>query len=80
MTTMQTRTVDAYVQPLLFSGAPKLFYTTNNIGKVRYTVSYHDGVGTHRDGSPFYGIACCSNRKHRDAFLKQLRADGYAER
>ncbi len=47
------------------------------MGRCKYTVSYHDGVQTHRDGSPFYGIAIFSNKKKKEAFVKSLVADGY---
>ena len=40
----------------------KLFYTQDNIGKAKYTVSYTDG-STHKDGSPFYGFAIFKNKK-----------------
>jgi hypothetical protein len=55
----------------------KLYYTRDNIGKVKYTVSTHDGEQTHSDGSPFYGIATFSNKKKRDAYIQDLKKDGY---
>ena len=41
----------------------KLFYTMDNIGRAKYTVSKFDGVSTHKDGSPFYDIAIFNNKK-----------------
>ena len=57
----------------------KTFHTQNNIGKVKYTVSFHDGVKTHADGSPFFDLRTFSNKKRRNKFCKGLRAQGYAE-
>ncbi len=39
-----------------------LYYTMDNVGKAKYTVSMHDGFSTHKDGSKFYGIALFSNK------------------
>ena len=49
----------------------KLFYTQDNIGKAKYTVSYTDG-STHKDGSPFYGFAIFKNKVKRNAFISEL--------
>jgi len=57
----------------------KYYYRTDNIGKAKYTVSSHDGIQTHKDGSPFYGIAIFKNKKKLAEHIKQLEADGYKE-
>jgi len=44
---------------------PKYYYEQNNIGKAKYTVSYHDGIQTHKDGSNFYGMKIFKNKKKR---------------
>jgi hypothetical protein len=51
----------------------------DNVGSTRYLVNFHDGVKTHRDGSPFYDIRLFSNKRKRNQFLAQLRRDGYTE-
>ena len=58
----------------------KNYYIQNNIGKCKYCVSFHDGVQTHRDGSPFYGIQTFKNIKRMNSFVKQLVLDGYKYR
>ena len=58
----------------------KNFYTQNNIGRAKYTISYHNGVSTHSDGSPFYGIMIFSNKKKFNQRIKELLKDGYKER
>ena len=57
----------------------KVFYQSQNIGKAKYTVNYHDGVQTHNDGSRFFGIAIFKNKKKLATFLKSLREQGYVE-
>lgn len=55
----------------------KQYYSTDNIGKAKYTVSFHDGVSTHKDGSPFFGIKTFSNLKKKQLFINELKADGF---
>ena len=57
----------------------KIFYTMNNIGKVKYTVNTYNGISTHKDGSPFFGIATYKNKKKRDLHIKELKKEGYIE-
>jgi hypothetical protein len=56
------------------------YYITNGIGKAKYTVSHHNGTDTHKDGSPFYGIAIFKSKTSQAAFIKTLRAEGYVAR
>jgi hypothetical protein len=55
----------------------KLYYEQDNIGRSKYTVSYHNGIDTHKDGSPFYGIAIFKNKKKKQEFIKKLILEGY---
>jgi hypothetical protein len=55
----------------------KTYYIQYNIGKCKYCVSFHDGVQTHRDGSPFFGIDVFKSLKKMNAFIKQLKSEGY---
>jgi hypothetical protein len=48
-----------------------------NVGMVKYVVNTYDGVQTHKDGSPFWGISCFSNKKKRDLYIKDLEKQGY---
>lgn len=50
-----------------------------NIGKAKYVISYHDGVKTHNDGSPFFDMAIFGNIKKFTMFERQLLADGYKQ-
>lgn len=58
----------------------KTFYRQDNIGMAKYTVSYHNGVKTHRDGSPFFDIAIFRNKKKLQEFINKLILDGYKDR
>lgn len=59
--------------------ATKSFNVRSNIGKSRYVISFHDGVKTHQDGSPFFDIRIVSNKRTLAREIKALKADGYAE-
>ena len=58
----------------------KIYYTQENIGKVRYVVNFYDGIKKHKDGSPFFDIHTSHNKKDRDKFIKELIEDGYKYR
>jgi hypothetical protein len=55
----------------------KTYYQQDNIGRVKYTISYHNGKDTHKDGSPFFGIKLFSNKQKVKEFEKQLLLKGY---
>lgn len=55
----------------------KRFKVDYNIGKVKYLVSYHDGVKKHNDGSDFFDIGCFSNKKKLNLFINDLIDKGY---
>ena len=57
----------------------KTFYQKNNIGKAKYTISFHDGIQTHKDGSPFFGIAIFKNKVKLQQFRNELLTNGYTE-
>ena len=48
-----------------------------NVGRAKYVINHHDGVTTHPDGSPFYGVAIFKTRRDKDKFVRELRARGY---
>lgn len=58
----------------------KTYYTRDNIGKAKYTVSHYDGVKTHKDGSPFFDIFITKNKVVRDRFIAGLINQGYSLR
>ena len=58
----------------------KTFYIQKNIGKSKYVLNYNDGIQTHKDGSPFWGMAIFSNIKKLNNRIKELRLLGYQEK
>jgi hypothetical protein len=57
----------------------KMFYTMQNVGKVKYLVNFYDGIQTHKDGSKFFDIKTFSNKKLMERFVKELQKKGYIE-
>jgi len=57
----------------------KVFYTMSNIGKAKYVINHHDGEQTHPDGSPFFGITICKNKKKLKEETDKLTKEGYKE-
>lgn len=60
-------------------GSSKEYYVMENIGHAKYTVNFHDGVSTHKDGSEFYDIKIFKNRPSMEAFIRELERKGYKE-
>lgn len=58
----------------------KTFRVQERIGRARHVVSFHDGVKTHKDNSPFFDMQICSRKRDRQKFVKELTAAGYVER
>lgn len=59
----------------------KTYYTMNNVGRRgNYTVTFHDGVKTHADGSKFQDFRVFRRKRDFAAFVKSLRQQGYIER
>jgi hypothetical protein len=57
----------------------KVYEIWYNIGKVKYHVSYHDGIKKHPDGSAFFDAANFKNKKKLGLFIKELKQLGYKE-
>lgn len=43
-----------------------------NVGKVKYLVSWHDGIKKHKDGSDFWDIACFKSQKKMNNFIASM--------
>jgi hypothetical protein len=55
----------------------KVYYEQPNVGKAKYTVNFHDGVKTHKDGSPFYDMRIFKNKTDLNNFIAKLKKEGY---
>lgn len=55
----------------------KKFKVRKQIGKVKYVVSYHDGIKKHPDGSDFYDVEIFKSQKKMTLFVLELCNKGY---
>ncbi len=55
----------------------KTFYQQDNIGRAKYTVNFHNGIDTHKDGSPFFAIKIYRNKRKLNKFISELNKEGY---
>ena len=60
-----------------FSEGKKTFRQTDNVGKAKYTISYHDGKKKHKDGSDFFDMEIFKNKPSLEKFKKDLLKKGY---
>lgn len=65
---------------LVYYSMEKQYYTHHQIGKAKHVISYHDGVKTHPDGSAFFDIEICGNKRKLAKRIKELKSEGYTER
>jgi hypothetical protein len=49
----------------------------NKIGKVKYSIDFHDGKSKHKDGSPFIGIDTAKTKKELQLKLDKYKSKGY---
>ena len=56
----------------------KTYRDNPKIGRVRHSVSFHDGIKIHQDGSPFFDLKIFARRKEKEAFIRSLEGDGYS--
>jgi len=56
----------------------KKYYVQQNVGKVKYLLSFFDGVSKHLDGSDFYDIRTFKSKRELAREVKKLLAEGYA--
>ena len=55
----------------------KTYRDNPQIGAVRHSVSFNDGMKTHKDGSPFFDLKVFKRSKDKEVFIRGLEADGY---
>lgn len=58
----------------------KRFYQIDNIGKVKYSLFFHDGVTKYNDGSDFFDVRTFKNKLDLENKRQQLLKDGYTDR
>ena len=60
-----------------FFDVKKIYRVQYNIGKVKYLVSYHDGIKKHKDMSDLYDVQLFNNKVKLEKFIKELENDDY---
>jgi hypothetical protein len=55
----------------------RIYQDNYQIGKTRHSVSFHDGIKVHKDGSPFFDLQIFSKRKEKEKFIRGLENIGY---
>lgn len=55
----------------------KVYIDHPPVGKCKHLVSFHDGVKTHRDGTPFFDLRTARNKKQKERIIRQLKREGY---
>jgi len=61
----------------LNEGKKKFRVNPHPIGKAKYSIDFHDGKSTHKDGSPFWGINIFKNKKDLAKAIKDYTKKGY---
>jgi len=57
----------------------KVFKVNPGIGKAKYSISSHDGVKKHKDGSDFYDINIFKNKVDLEKGIKDYKSKGFVE-
>jgi hypothetical protein len=55
----------------------KVFKVNPGIGKVKYSISSHDGVKKHKDGSDFFDIETFKNKVDLEKAIKKYTSNGF---
>jgi hypothetical protein len=58
----------------------KQFNIMYNVGQTKYLINFHDGISTHEDGSPFFGVRICRNKTELNKCTNDLIQQGYIEK
>ena len=57
----------------------KRYQINPKIGTVKHSISFYDGIKTHKDGSDFYALAVFKTKKELIRKEKELIAMGYIQ-
>jgi len=57
--------------------AARLYRERYGVGLTRYSVFFHDGLKTHKDGSKFFDMRLFTNKRKKESFIRSLRESGY---
>lgn len=57
----------------------KQYKVNPQIGSVKHSISFHDGIKTHKDGSDFWEIRIFKNVMEKAKFEDRLIINGYKQ-
>lgn len=71
--------VATFQKPTTLSLPLKQYSIQHNVGKIKYFVSYCDGIKKHTDGSTFYDGRTFTNKEKLHKFISELESEGYTK-
>ena len=71
--------VKNYANESVVTEGKKVFKVNPGIGKAKYSISSHDGVKKHKDGSDFYDINIFKNKVDLEKGIKDYKSKGFVE-
>ena len=63
----------------LLNEGKKAFKINPPIGRSKYSISAHDGITKHKDGSPFWNILIFKNKADLERRANYFRSEKYSE-
>jgi hypothetical protein len=63
----------------LIKEGKKAFKINPPIGRSKYSISAHDGITKHKDGSPFWNILIFKNKADLERRANYFRSEKYSE-
>jgi hypothetical protein len=70
---------EKYIEEAVVTEGKKAFKINPPIGSSKYSISAHDGITKHKDGSPFWDILIFKNKADLERRAKYFRGEKYIE-
>jgi len=70
---------EKYIEEAVVTEGKKAFRINPQIGKAKYSISAHNGVSKHKDGSDFWDILIFKNKADLERRAKYFRGEKYIE-
>ena len=76
---IQNAYVKTYANESVVNEGKKVFKVNPGIGSSKYSISSHDGVKKHKDGSDFYDIEIFKNKVDLEKGIKKYSSNGFIQ-
>jgi hypothetical protein len=76
---IQNAYVKTYANESVVTEGKKAFRINPQIGKAKYSISAHNGVSKHKDGSDFWDILIFKNKADLEKGIKDYKSKGFVE-